>query len=132
MTEEFEPHIVIVGLGYVGLPLAVALARHYRVTGFDNDPERIAELRRGEDRTGEIAREELEASSVALTVEAEQGRDADIYIVTVPTPVDAENDPDLSLLIAASRSVAGLIEADKKPVIVFESTVYPGVTEEIC
>ena len=124
--------IVIVGLGYVGLPLAVALAGHNRVIGFDVDPLRIAELRSGHDRTREVARERLAASSLTLTDEPADCAGADIYIVTVPTPIDAENAPDRGPLIAASRAIAGWIEPAKRPTVVFESTVYPGVTEDVC
>ena len=124
--------IVIVGLGYVGLPLAVALAGHNRVIGFDVDPLRIAELRSGHDRTREVARERLAASSLTLTDEPADCAGADIYIVTVPTPIDAENAPDLGPLIAASRAIAGWIDPAKRPTVVFESTVYPGVTEDVC
>jgi len=124
--------IVIVGLGYVGLPLAVALAEHGEVTGFDLDPQRIAELRAGHDRTREVPGERLEASSVTLTADAADCAGADVYIVTVPTPIDTDNEPDLGPLIAASRAIAGWIDPEKRPTIVFESTVYPGVTEDVC
>jgi UDP-N-acetyl-D-glucosamine/UDP-N-acetyl-D-galactosamine dehydrogenase len=127
-----SPKIVVIGLGYVGLPLAVALARHFDVTGFDLDPERIAELHVGRDRTREIDEEELAASNLRLTDRAEDGSGADVYIVTVPTPVDEANRPDLSAVMAATRMVAGLIEAERRPTVVFESTVYPGVTEDLC
>jgi len=124
--------IVVIGLGYVGLPLAVALARRFEVIGFDIDPERIAELREGRDRTREIDAEELQASALALTDQAEECSRADVYIVTVPTPVDSSNRPDLTALLAATRTVAGLIDPALRPTIVYESTVYPGVTEEVC
>jgi UDP-N-acetyl-D-galactosamine dehydrogenase len=127
-----DQHIVVVGLGYVGLPLAVALADHLRVTGFDIDRGRIEELRRHEDRTRELDQDRLAASSLALTDDPETARGADIYIVTVPTPVDASNQPDLRPLLAATRSVAGMIDPGRLTTIVFESTVYPGVTEDIC
>ena len=126
------PSIVVVGLGYVGLPLAVALARHFPTIGLDVDSARIAELRDGHDRTREISADVLAGSPLRLTAEAADCAGADLYIVTVPTPVDATNQPDLSAVIAASRTVAGLIDPAKRPTIVFESTVYPGVTEELC
>ena len=122
----------MVGLGYVGLPLAVALARHFAVTGFDIDETRIAELREGQDRTGEIEAQELQASSLRLTASQEDCRAADIYIVTVPTPVDADNRPDLSAVLAATGMIARLIDPARRPTIVYESTVYPGVTEDVC
>jgi len=127
-----SPRIVVIGLGYVGLPLAVALSRNFDVSGFDVDPERIAELRQGRDRTREVDGKELTSSSLQLTDRAEECAGADIYIVTVPTPVDEANRPDLSALMAATRTVASLLEPERRPTIVYESTVYPGVTEEVC
>lgn len=124
--------IVVLGLGYVGLPLAVALARKFDVTGFDIDSERIDELRSGRDRTREVEKDELKSSPIQLTSDPANCRDANIFIVAVPTPVDSHNRPDLSALLGATRTVAGLLDAAKRPVIVFESTVYPGVTEEVC
>jgi UDP-N-acetyl-D-galactosamine dehydrogenase len=124
--------IVVVGLGYVGLPLAVALARSFAVIGLDIDERRVDELRLGIDRTHEVESEKLAASPLRLTSRAAEAAGADIYIVTVPTPVDADNSPDLGPVISATRSVATLLDATRKPVIVYESTVYPGVTEDIC
>jgi UDP-N-acetyl-D-galactosamine dehydrogenase len=125
-------HIVVIGLGYVGLPLAVALARSFRVTGLDIDSGRVAELRRAHDRTREVEPDALAASSLALADSPDGLDPADLYIVTVPTPVDAECKPDLGPVIGATRSLASLLEPALKPVIVYESTVYPGVTEDIC
>ena len=124
--------IVVLGLGYVGLPLAIALARKFDVTGLDVDKERVAELKRGHDRTREVESEALSGSSIKLTSDPEECRGADVYIVAVPTPVDKQNRPDLGALIGATRTVAGLLDAEKRPTVVFESTVYPGVTEDIC
>ncbi|URW74460.1 nucleotide sugar dehydrogenase [Sphingomonas donggukensis] len=124
--------VVVIGLGYVGLPLAVALARTTEVWGLDVDAQRIAELRDGHDRTGEIDAERLAASPLTLTSDPADCPPADIYIVTVPTPVDADNQPDLSIVRAATRTVAGMIDPERTPIIVYESTVYPGVTEDIC
>ena len=124
--------IVVLGLGYVGLPLGVALARKFEVVGFDVDPDRIEELRSGHDRTREIAEDQLRGSSIQLTSDAAECGAADVYIVAVPTPVDSHNRPDLSALLAATRTVAGMLDASRRPTIVFESTVYPGVTEEVC
>lgn len=124
--------IVIVGLGYVGLPLAVALSGQFDCWGLDIDRGRIAELKEGRDRTGEIETDRLAASTLKLTADPAECPPADIYIVTVPTPVDADNRPDLSILVAATRTVAGMLHADRKPIIVYESTVYPGVTEDVC
>ena len=94
--------IVVVGLGYVGLPLAVALARNFEVIGLDRDRERIAELREGTDRTREVDGGELQASSLRLTDHAEDCGGADVYIVTVPTPVDSQNRPDLGAVLSAT------------------------------
>lgn len=124
--------IVVIGLGYVGLPLAVALARKFEVAGFDIDASRIAELRDGCDRTGEVAAEDLRASKLKLTSAPEDCAGADAYIVTVPTPVDERNRPDLSAVMSATRLVAGLIDPARRPTVVYESTVYPGVTEDVC
>ena len=124
--------IVVVGLGYVGLPLAVALARKFDVTGLDRDADRIAELREAHDRTREVGAEALRSSSIKLTDDAAVCRGADVYIVTVPTPVDEQNRPDLGAVMAATRTIAGLIDPARRPTIVYESTVYPGVTEDIC
>jgi UDP-N-acetyl-D-galactosamine dehydrogenase len=132
MSAPSTDRIVVVGLGYVGLPLAVALARRFDVTGLDIDAERVAQLGQGIDRTNEVAPDKLAASSLKLTSRPDDCRGADMYIVTVPTPVDAGNKPDLGPVIGATRSVAALIDPARRPVIVYESTVYPGVTEEIC
>jgi len=124
--------IVVVGLGYVGLPLAVALSRSHSVLGLDIDERRVEELRLGVDRTREIEPEILKASPLKLTSRAADAAGADLYIVTVPTPVDADNQPDLRPVIGATRSLATLLDPARKPIVVYESTVYPGVTEEIC
>ena len=126
------PRIVVLGLGYVGLPLAVALARKFETIGFDIDEERVAELRNGEDRTREVGEEELRASSLQLTADPQECRGADVYIITVPTPVDQRNRPDLGAVLAATKMVAGAIDPSRRPTIVYESTVYPGVTEDLC
>ncbi|MEZ5708003.1 MAG: nucleotide sugar dehydrogenase [Blastomonas sp.] len=124
--------IVVVGLGYVGLPLAVQLARHFDTLGLDINQGRVEELKQGVDRTGEIDGTMLAASALALTCDPDECSGADMYIVTVPTPIDGENRPDLGPVIGASKTVAKLLDPAKKPVIVYESTVYPGVTEDIC
>jgi len=124
--------IVVVGLGYVGLPLAVALARKFEVIGFDIDPNRVGELRENFDRTGEIEAATLAESTLELTHNPDHCTAADVYIVTVPTPVDADNRPDLGAVLAATNIVAKSIDAARRPTIIFESTVYPGVTEGIC
>jgi UDP-N-acetyl-D-galactosamine dehydrogenase len=123
--------LAVLGLGYVGLPLAVAFAAHHEVVGFDIDAERVAELRGGHDRTGEVGEAAL-AAAQALRFSADEADLAgcDVFIVTVPTPVDAYKRPDLSALLAASRTVGRAI--GRGGVVVFESTVYPGCTEEDC
>lgn len=128
MTIE---RIAVIGLGYVGLPLAVALARRFRVLAYDIDPVRVAALRRGDDRTGAVEPITL-AAARGLTI-SDQAADLagnTLFIVTVPTPVDDESRPDLSALLAACTTVGRSLTRDA--VVVFESTVYPGVTEQIC
>jgi UDP-N-acetyl-D-galactosamine dehydrogenase len=123
--------IGIIGLGYVGLPLAAYLARHFPVLGFDIDRERVAELSRGIDRTREVTEEELaRAARLTYSADVESLREANFYIVTVPTPVDQAKRPDLSALVSSSRVVGSVL--GKGDVVVYESTVYPGATEEVC
>ncbi|QLC20909.1 nucleotide sugar dehydrogenase [Parasphingopyxis sp. CP4] len=124
--------IAVFGLGYVGLPLAVALSASHRVIGVDSNADRIAALRSGNDSTGEVTVEQLSAATFELSTDANSARGADIFIVTVPTPIDADNRPDLSHVEAATRSIAELLGDSDKPIIVYESTVYPGVTEDVC
>ncbi len=131
-SEIENSKIVVVGLGYVGLPLAVALARKFDVIGYDIDAARIAELAANSDRTREVSEADLAASSLRLADDAGACAAADIYIVTVPTPVDKANQPDLGALLSATRMIAGLIDPARRPTIIYESTVYPGVTEDIC
>ena len=132
MPLSDRSRVVVVGLGYVGLPLAVALAKSFDVLGLDIDAGRVAELRSGHDRTREIDDERLRESTLRYSSEVKEARGADLYIVTVPTPVDQANQPDLRPVLGATRALAGVLEAASKPIIVYESTVYPGVTEEIC
>ena len=127
-----QPQIVVVGLGYVGLPLAVALADYFPTTGFDIDAQRIAELRDGIDRTREVATDWLRSSNLMLTSEAETIAGQDVYIITVPTPVDGANRPDLGPVLAATRTVGGLLRSGRGSIVIYESTVYPGVTEDLC
>jgi UDP-N-acetyl-D-galactosamine dehydrogenase len=123
--------IAVVGLGYVGLPLAVALAARHSVVGFDVSAERIASLTDGDDVTHEISAEQLKAASgLMLTSESSDLKGCDIFIVTVPTPIDAANRPDFTALLSACALVGPNLS--KGNIVVFESTVYPGVTEEIC
>ena len=122
--------IAVIGLGYVGLPLALALARHFPVTGFDISKTRVGELKGGNDATGEVPASELSASDLVVTDDAGAIEGADYFIITVPTPVDAENRPDLNHVIAACRTIGEVMK--KGSVVVLESTVYPGVTEDVC
>jgi UDP-N-acetyl-D-glucosamine/UDP-N-acetyl-D-galactosamine dehydrogenase len=130
VTLPQQPKIAVIGLGYVGLPLAVALSRHFAVVGFDVDRGRIAELEAGHDRTREVGAAALQASSLRLSHDAAALEGHDLFIVTVPTPVDEAHQPDLAAVIAASRTVGAALDAGA--VVVYESTVYPGVTEDIC
>ncbi|HEY7809932.1 MAG TPA: nucleotide sugar dehydrogenase [Allosphingosinicella sp.] len=132
MNASTNERIVVVGLGYVGLPLAVALARSFPTTGLDIDARRVEELKAGLDRTNEVEGDVLKASPLHLTSDSAECAGADVYIVTVPTPVDGDNQPDLSPVIGATRSVAKLLDPAKRAIVVYESTVYPGVTDEIC
>ena len=124
--------IVVLGLGYVGLPLAVELAKHFEVFGLDIDVSRIKELTSGFDRTREVEEHSLAASSLSLTSCPAECPASDMYIITVPTPINVHNQPDLTPVISATKTVAAMIDPKLKPVIVYESTVYPGVTENIC
>ena len=124
--------IVVIGLGYVGLPLAVQLAKHFETWGLDINATRIEELKRRHDRTDEVTAEMLATSTLRLTANPDDCPAADAYIVTVPTPIDSTNRPDLSPVVGATRMVAKMIDPARVPVIVYESTVYPGVTEDIC
>lgn len=127
-----SPVIGIVGLGYVGLPLAAAFAEKYNVIGFDINQARITELQNGYDRTLELDTKQLEAIKTTLkyTSHLNDLDQVDIYIVTVPTPIDQSNRPDLTPLIKSSQTVGSLLK--KGNIVIYESTVYPGVTEEIC
>jgi len=124
--------ICIVGLGYVGLPLAVAFAEKFQVVGFDVNNNRIKELRDGYDGTLEVESSLLKSVShnIVYTDDICSARDCDVYIVTVPTPVNSINQPNLEPLIKASRTVGSVL--DRGDIVVYESTVYPGVTEDIC
>jgi UDP-N-acetyl-D-galactosamine dehydrogenase len=123
--------IAVLGLGYVGLPLAVAFAAGHEVVGFDIDPERVAELAAGRDRTLEVSEAELKAAGkLSFSADEADLAGCNVFVVTVPTPIDAHKRPDLSALMAASRTVGRAI--GKGGVVIYESTVYPGATEEDC
>lgn len=122
--------IAVVGLGYVGMPLAVALAKYNVVKGYDINKKRVEELNDGWDSNREIRQAVLKTTFCQFTHNIEDIRDCDIYIVTVPTPIDENNDPDLGIVEKASASLGSIIS--KGDIIVYESTVYPGVTEDLC
>lgn len=125
-----EQAIAVVGLGYVGLPLAVALARHFDVIGFDVNTSRVAELEKGCDRTLEVSQNDLQGASIRFTANAAELGKASVIIVAVPTPIDAHKTPDLGPVIKASHTVGSHLS--RGSVVVYESTVYPGLTEEVC
>ncbi|MCX7355255.1 MAG: nucleotide sugar dehydrogenase [Alphaproteobacteria bacterium] len=130
MVPSAPKNIAVVGLGYVGLPLAVALAKCFPVVGFDVDASRVAELSRGHDRTREVTEERLTAARCRFTSRPEDMAGCDVFILTVPTPVDRDNRPDLGAVRAACATVGKVI--GKGAIVVLESTVAPGVTEEVC
>jgi len=124
--------ICIVGLGYVGLPLAVAFAEKFQVIGFDINPLRIKELEDGHDRTLEIEDDLLDSvkGNISYASDIQDTKDCNIYIVTVPTPIDKSNRPDLTPLLESSKTIGTVLNQDD--IVIYESTVYPGVTEDIC
>ncbi|WP_310451835.1 nucleotide sugar dehydrogenase [Sulfuritalea sp.] len=131
MTLPATPKIAIIGLGYVGLPLAVEFGKKYPVTGFDIKQGRIDELKAGRDSTREVEPDELAAASqLSFTADPEQLRSCNVFIVTVPTPVDNAQRPDLTPLIKASETVGKVMP--QGAIVIYESTVYPGATEEVC
>ena len=126
-----DVRIAVIGLGYVGLPLAVALGREFATLGHDRNPARVAELEAGHDSTDEITGAELaSATKLHFSADASALRDCNVYIVAVPTPVTAHKWPDLTPLIAASESIGKTLA--RGALVIYESTVYPGATEEVC
>ncbi|PLY10516.1 MAG: Vi polysaccharide biosynthesis UDP-N-acetylglucosamine C-6 dehydrogenase TviB [Arcobacter sp.] len=129
MTDK----ICVIGLGYVGLPLAHAFSEKYKVVGFDISSWRIDELRNGYDRTLELTEEQVKEAlnnKMEFTLNVEDIKDCNIYIVTVPTPIDKNKRPDLTPLIKASETIGNILK--KNDIVIYESTVYPGATEEDC
>jgi UDP-N-acetyl-D-galactosamine dehydrogenase len=123
--------VAVVGLGYVGLPLAVGFGARRRTLGYDRTRERVEEIARGEDRTGELGASELRAAAkLEVTAEAAKLKDAEFVIVAVPTPVDAQKKPDMTMLLEASRTVGANLK--RGATVIFESTVYPGATACVC
>ncbi len=130
VIQSAQP-IAIIGLGYVGLPLAVEFGKRRRVVGFDINAERITELQSGHDHTLESTSEELKAATqLAFTSHVDDLRECAVFIVTVPTPIDNANRPDLTPLVKASETVGKVMS--RGAIVIFESTVYPGATEEVC
>jgi len=131
LTPSNPPVIAVIGLGYVGLPLALAFSKQYQVIGYDLDNARVDALKKGEDITLETTVEALHAATnLILTNDLALIADATIYIVTVPTPVNADKSPDLSFLLFATSQIATILK--RGDIVIYESTVYPGCTEEDC
>jgi len=131
MQDPKDSRLAIIGLGYVGLPLAVEFGKHFDTIGFDIQAARIAELQGGVDHTREVSRAELAAAShLTFSITLGDLGDCNVYIVAVPTPIDEHKRPDFGPLLAASRTIGGMLSVGD--LVVYESTVYPGATEEIC
>ncbi len=131
MTYTLENcRVGIIGLGYVGMPLALMLSKHVPTIGFDTFERRINELKDGQDSNREIKQDDLQATRCDFTSDPEDLKSCNVYIVTVPTPLDNKNEPDLTAVKSASETVAPYLK--KNDIVVYESTVYPGVTEDIC
>ncbi len=131
MINLEQAKIAIIGLGYVGLPLAVEFGKKHPTIGFDLKPERIQELKSGSDSTLEVSEEELQQTKgLTYTMHSEDLAECNIYIVAVPTPIDASKRPNLGPLEGASRTVGGVLK--EGDIVIYESTVYPGATEEVC
>jgi UDP-N-acetyl-D-galactosamine dehydrogenase len=123
--------IGVIGLGYVGLPVAIEFSRHFDGTvGFDIDPQKVDELQRGHDRNAAVEDHELQSSTIRITTSPADLSDCSFFVIAVPTPVDRQNHPDLSALVGASEIVGSVLRPGA--VVVYESTVYPGATEEVC
>jgi len=126
-----DVRVAIIGLGYVGLPLAVAFSHHFPTIGFDINQERIKQLKDGDDQTLELSCDELNAATeLSFASDLAQLKDANVYIVTVPTPITQSKQPDLTPLVKASQAIAKVLS--QGDVVIYESTVYPGATEEVC
>ena len=130
MHNALSRKIAVIGLGYVGLPLAVAFGQHQPVIAFDKNSDRIKELRDGQDNSQEVSQKELQSSQLLLTDNPNDLAKADFYIVAVPTPVDLSKQPNLSLVLNATKTVGQYLKSGD--IVVYESTVYPGVTEDEC
>ena len=128
---NWNPNIAIIGLGYVGLPLAIAFGKQYVVKGYDTNTTRIESLLNGDDITLQSTAAEISAAkNLAFTTNIDDLIDSTVFIITVPTPVDVNKQPDLTPLLAATQTIAGILK--KGDIVIYESTVYPGCTEEDC
>ena len=125
-----EGRLVVIGLGYVGMPLAVAFSEHFHVVGFDINEEKIRQYRNGHDMTREVGDRRLMKSNMVFTSDVQDIKGADVFIVSVPTPINGDKTPDLTPVIKATELVGSALKQDS--IVVYESTVYPGVTEDIC
>lgn len=130
MANNYSRKIAVIGLGYVGLPIVVAFAQKQKVIAFDLDDKRIVELSKGYDRTSEVLARDLTNSNLFFTSNSSDIKEADFYIIAVPTPINDAKQPDLRCLISASQIVGGQLKCGD--IVVYESTVYPGATEEDC
>ncbi|GAA3323913.1 Vi polysaccharide biosynthesis UDP-N-acetylglucosamine C-6 dehydrogenase TviB [Paeniglutamicibacter sulfureus] len=130
MSDLTNARIAVIGLGYVGLPLAIEFAKKFDVVGFDINSERVEELNQGHDRTLEVDDDELRTSSMVFTDDPEALRASTVYIVTTPTPINEHKQPNLRPVLLAAETIGGVLNPDD--IVIFESTVYPGATEEEC
>ena len=131
MIKKEEIDITVIGLGYVGLPLAVEFSKKYNVTGFDLDEIRVSEINNKYDRTNELSKNDLsDLKNLKITSNDNEILNSNIYIVTVPTPVDKNNKPNLNPIISASELIGKNLNIDD--IVIYESTVYPGCTEQVC
>jgi UDP-N-acetyl-D-galactosamine dehydrogenase len=131
MTDQMgKTKICVLGLGYVGLPLALAFANKYKTYGFDINANRINELRENFDRTEEVTSDDLKNTTLQFSNNIDNLKECSVFIITVPTPIDKHKNPDLSPLISASRTVGSILKTGD--IVIYESTVYPGCTEEDC
>ena len=127
---EKKATMAVIGLGYVGLPIALAFARKIRVVGFDIKPDRVEQMKKGIDPSNELPGEAFEDCDIHFTSSTSEIADADFYVVAVPTPIDEHKKPDLTPLLSATKTVGTVLKSGNY--VVYESTVYPGCTEEDC
>lgn len=130
MTIRNKTNIAVIGLGYVGLPLAIEFAEHFDVTGYDVSESRVKSLQSGSDDTKEVDGEKLKNSSISFSSNLEDIKDCNIYVVAVPTPITEHKQPDLTPLLSVTNNIASILSKDD--IVIYESTVYPGTTEEEC